>query len=371
MEALEMHLFELIGYCPLENNNSQAYSYMQDLGIQTQYLGYELLANVDHLPGTEEIAELSHELLIRYGILSSKEAQEGQYLEELIDCVEGYITRSIVSNGDQVRMFDASYFQSLIGNNKYVRLNLDQIINYYHTATKTTEEPKYEQSILHRKIEYTSYMLLIAVQTAILDSFSISAEEHLSFRSLPSGQTDKRIIFTRCFDPLKYKVDYGQSWRGKPETNYDKWLTEKVIPIDIVRAPFPKESQTLLNINSFKELSNDIFTLLQNPQDLLENSKNLISSNSNIDFKKSFGAVICLLLVWKDGLSYFAWFPLFGDLFSMLGNTGIGRLVGVFGLFYLSQEFEFKFSTKMFFQRENLMITLVIIGILLGTILTI
>jgi hypothetical protein len=366
-----MHLYELIGYCPIGNDNSTASSYMQDMGIKTDYLGYELLANVDQLPGSDSIAELSHELLIRFGLLNSKEPQEENYLVELIECIDDYIARSININKDQERKLDSKYFFALIGNNNKVNLNLDQIIKYYHASSVYKDESSFGAAMLYRKIEFSVYMLLIATQTAILDSFGITNQEHLSFLSLPCGQTDKRIIFAKCFGPLKYKVDYGQSWIGKPDVNYDKWLTEKVIPTDLVRAPYPQDSSTIVSIKNFKETLAEALVLLNDPQNLLENTKLIISNNKNVDLKKSFVAIVCLLLIWKDGLAYFAWMPIFGDLFSLLGNSGLGRFIGVIGLLYLSQEIEFKFSTKMLFQKENMWITLVLTGILIGTIFTI
>jgi hypothetical protein len=366
-----MHLFELIGYCPIGNDNSSASSYMQDMGIKIDYLGYELLANIDQLPGSDAIAELSHELLIRFGLLNSKESQPEHYLEELIDCIDGYITRSININKDQERKLDSKYFFALIGNNNKVNLNLNQIIKYYEACSIYKNESSFGATMLYRKIEFSVYMLIIATQTAILDSFGISNQEHLSFLSLPCGQTDKRIIFAKCFGPLKYKVDYGQSWIGKPDVNYDKWLTERVIPTDLVRAPYPQDSSTIVSIKNFKETLTEALELLKDPQNLIENTKSIISSNKNVDLKKSFVGIMCLVLIWKDGLAYFAWVPIFGDLFSMLGNSGLSRFVGVFGLLYLSQEIEFKFSTKMLFQKENMWITLVLVGILIGTIFTI
>jgi hypothetical protein len=371
MEALDMNLFELIGFCPQKNNNTQASSYMQDIGIKTDYLGYELLANVDQLPAGQGIAELAHELLIRFGLLAVNEGVFADFSRELVDCIQGYIVRSSTNCKDQPRVLDPKYFSSMIVTNKTIVLNLEQVIKYYRVSYNYSDDSTSEATMLFRKIEYSVYMLLVATQTAILDSFGITIQEHISFLALGPGQTDKRIVFARCFAPLKFRVDYGQTWIGKPNVNYDKWLRERIIPSDVTRAPYPQDSDSMVNIVQFKEAIDDFVELCKDPKNLFETTKSRLSSQDNWDLKKTFGGVVCLLLVWKDGLAYFTWVPIFGDLFSILGNTNIGRLSGVIGLLFVTQEMEFKFSTKMLFQKENIMITLIILSIIYGAMLTI
>ncbi len=366
-----MHLFQLMGYCPIANRNSQAESYMIEQGIKTDYLGYEVLANVDNLPGYNALSELTHELLIRFGLYSLKEFPLEELKSELVECVQGFLARSMDANKDQPRSLELQYLTNLLTNNKDVLLNLGMVRSYYLQTFEVKDETSQTAINLYRKIEFSVYMLLVAAQTSIIDSFNISQNEHVTFMALPSGQTDKRAIFARCFHPLKYRVDYGQSWLGKPSIKYDKWLTEKILPTDITRAPFPQDNESLVSISQFREMAEELTLLVRDPSAFIDRIKSMTKSQDHQDFRKAFFAVLFGIFMWKDGLALFGWVPIFGELFSFLGNGALGRSLGVIGFMYLIKDVEFRLSLKMIFQKENLLGSLVLLGILLGTIFTI
>jgi hypothetical protein len=368
MEAI-MDLTSIIGYCPISNPNPQVRSFLDEIGNMADFLGFELIGNVDSLPSGEALAYLAHELLIRYALLSPSEFPNEKLECELIDCLQGYIGLSIAGNHDQIRVLDTGRLSQIVHSNKIVMLNLNMLKKYLDLSYQFTDLSS-NSSIEHfRKIEYCAYFLLVSVQIAIFDTFKISNSEHKLFISLPNGQTDKRIVFGRCFDILKFKVEFGQGWFGNSEANYDNWLTNEIIPVEITRAPYPKE--TLLDGFEITEFIGNLKSLVTDPKEFSRNIQYLATNDDSKEFRKIFAALLIGLFMWKDGLSYFAWLPILGDLCGFLGNSAWGRVLGFFAFAFIIQDVEFKFKMKMIFQQENILGSMILLGIILGSIFTI
>lgn len=364
-----MQLEDIIGYWPFENPDSQVRSFLESIGVNSDFLGYEVLGNVDSLPAGRSIAELNHELLIRFNLLTQEKHPRQALESELIECIQGYIKRSIAENHDSPKVMDSNRISELILTNKDVVLNLEMILQYFALSQSIDSKESKDLVMVFRKIEYSSYFLLVATQTAILDAFSISPKEHSVFVDLPEGQTDKSIVFAKCFDLILIPVTYGKSLLGSPKSNYDKWLTKKIIPLEITREPYPKQSA--FNMGEFQESFDHILELVQNPSKLSENIKQLSFSEESKEFRNIFGATLLGIFIWKDGLSYLVWLPIVGDFCGFLGNTGLGRIAGLGGFIYIIKDVEFRFKFNMLFIPENVLASMIILGMILGSIFTI
>ena len=364
-------LEKILGYCPITNDTEDSREFLKESGIPTNGLGYEVLSNHENLPGGKSLAELTHELLLRL-YLQRKDIMDIKSLQnEVLECLMGYIFRTISRSGDELRTFEFRSLTDKIFSNKDVILNIEALHSYLEQFLNWGKEKDSLYDRLIRKIEFCSYYTLCSVQTALLDILRISSVDHAQYLTIKEKCTTTSPIISRCFEPITEKITYGQgSFKRNQMQKYDTWM-EGILPELVHYAPYPQNNEGLQALKQFNGVLEELRHITSDPSILVENIKYMAISEDQKDFRKTMCAAITLIFFWKDGVALLTWIPVFGDIFSLFGNTALGRSAGVIGAMYLIKDVEFKLSLRMFFVKENFPISMVALGLLLGSIFAI
>lgn len=332
------------------DNQDGGYQLALKYGIPLWHTGFETLAIYRTQDG-QDFLLLLHKILIL--IYLDKENQYQNLQEIILSSFVSYVNNSIPK---KVLTLDNSTFSNSLS--KRYNISIQMLTKYLEPTM--IKDQSFDQDVV-RRIEFCAYYLLVGIKDDLLDYLEISTEQHYSFNQQEGNCRDTEFLISRCFLPTASRS--GEYLKGinlfiSQEKKYDRWLQSQ-IPELIIRGVFVHNTETT-DSQAFdpNSLLKKLKSLIKNPSEI---KKTLEGEDKTV---VTFLAFLGLLIIWKDGFAIFGFIPIFGDLFSTLGNTVYGRMLGVVIYGSLLIDYQFSFSIRNMTKGDNKIILIFLLLIL-------